>query len=250
VKKVASQKGFSLIELAIVLLLMALVMQPLVFAQKQKMRLAQDQRMHLEMEQLMLSLKGHLIQHGFLPCPADAQSSGFEARNAQGNCQVTSGYFPAQALALEMPRTPQGLMLDPWGRAYRYALSSRDANKDGLQDWSHASQVRAMSLSELKGDLRICQTPSHLSTCPKPETLSDTAIALVHSSGELLETSDAQAENVEIGKDRVWVGGLSATSQIDDVVRWISPLQAVAWLVQSGRFYVQTEMHTGGEQNE
>jgi prepilin-type N-terminal cleavage/methylation domain-containing protein len=229
------KRGFSLVELALVLLILSLIMPPLVLHGIQSQAAQQQAQVREELQLLKQSLKGHLMQTGALPCPSGLLSQGQSLRSEAGECLLTGGFFPTAELALDLPKSSDGHLLDPWGRAYRYGLTHLDRDGNGATDWANAADVAHLPLVDLRGDLRVCEEPSLNSVC-SAGGWTETGVALVYSTGRVLEADEAQAENLEEGRDRVWVWAVD--EQLDDVFRWISPVEAVAWLVEAGRAYI------------
>lgn len=109
-------RGFSLIEMAVVLLVVTLLLGGLLvpFAtQVEQRRIAETQK---ALEEIKEALIGFAIRNGRLPCPASAASNGVEV----GPLCTESSLLPWATLGL--PRA------DAWGRLYRYRVSSAFAN--------------------------------------------------------------------------------------------------------------------------
>lgn len=124
-------KGFTLAELAIVLLVLALLLYSAITtldAQSEARSVADTQR---TLEQAREAIIGFAIRSGRLPCPAAPGSAGVEAfvnpagpsPNVDLRCtNPTNGFVPARTLGIG-PTDPQGYLLDAWGNRVRYAVS-------------------------------------------------------------------------------------------------------------------------------
>lgn len=111
-----AQTGFSLIELAIAMLVIALllgaILVPLV-TQVEQRQIADTQK---AMEEIREALLGFVATNGYLPCPAVSATNGQEDRTA-GVCTggKRQGFLPWEALGVGRA--------DAWGRLYRYSVT-------------------------------------------------------------------------------------------------------------------------------
>ena len=132
-KRSEANSGFSLVEIAVVLVilsvLIAIVAMPLA-AQIEQQRTTETNK---QLETIKEALIGFAIASGRLPCPATTASNGAEAfvpvtgTAANGNCQQFVGFVPAATLGLS-PVDSNGFALDAWGlqqNRIRYGVSSR-----------------------------------------------------------------------------------------------------------------------------
>ena len=119
-----TERGFSLVELAVVLTIVALLLGGALYtlsAQTEARNLGETER---RLEQARELLLGFAVAHGRLPCPATlAAGNGDEAPAAGGACTAAyAGYLPARAIGFT-PMDTSGYGLDVWGNRIRYAVS-------------------------------------------------------------------------------------------------------------------------------
>lgn len=134
--------GFTLVEIAIVLAVAALVLGAVLvpLAGQIESRRIRDAREKIE--EVKEAVLGFAAANGRLPCPAAASSNGKESfcTTASGGCSVTTtapthgrcsnffdGYLPAATLGIS-PTDSSGFGLDPWesqSSRWRYAVSDR-----------------------------------------------------------------------------------------------------------------------------
>jgi type II secretory pathway pseudopilin PulG len=135
------QGGFSLVELAIGLVIVATLLSTLLIPlarQIEQRRTAETQRLLSEAREALLTFAA---VNRRLPCPATATSNGAEVFDTggaatNGECAFESGFLPAATLGLSAV-DPQGYLSDPFGEAgaagnntnrIRYAVrSSQDS---------------------------------------------------------------------------------------------------------------------------
>jgi prepilin-type N-terminal cleavage/methylation domain-containing protein len=113
----ASQQGFTLVEVAIVLVVVGLLIGGLVTplsTQIEQRRVTDTQR---AMEEAREALLGFAVRNGYLPCPAISAANGLEAR-AGDRCagEQRTGFLPWATLG--MPK------LDSWGHVFMYSVTS------------------------------------------------------------------------------------------------------------------------------
>lgn len=92
------QRGFSLLELAIALGLMAIVLGPMLVLNKQ-LQASQAERQRMEARHtLAQAVDAFVVTHGRLPCPAPPHN-GFESWD-DGQCTHNPGWLPVHTLHL------------------------------------------------------------------------------------------------------------------------------------------------------
>src|SRR5689334_11149177 len=114
-KKISRYQGFTLVEMAVVLVILGLLLSTLLIPLSAQI----DQRNYAEtreqLDEIREALIGYGASHGYLPCPAVSASNGSEDRSANtctGNKRV--GFLPWAELGV--PK------LDSWGHLYRYSV--------------------------------------------------------------------------------------------------------------------------------
>ena len=248
------QRGFSLVELAIVILVMGLLlgglMMPLA-VQRENARLKEGRDQLLSIQK---SIEGFALVNGFLPCPATPASDGFAAAVVNA-CSVQHGFVPATTLDLNGQRNADNLLLDPWGSPLRYSVSASDANGNGSWDFVTAGEMRAVSMPLLQPELTVCSTSTGaaaVACASNNVTLTDAAPLVVYSIGKDWSsfTSADQLENVganlgggasgtsyQVAADVVFVvRGKSDLpgSEFDDLLIWLPASRLYGRLVDTG----------------
>jgi len=147
-KRHNSYSGFTLIEIAIVLLIVTILLGYTVAMFPIQQELKQYRAVENEMNQILEAIVGFAQSNGRLPCPAVPDSGGKESGGGSANCTTYTGYaegdpwigfVPANTLGLDGDINEDGLLIDPWGAPYRYYVSNSDFFEDrdatlGLDD--------------------------------------------------------------------------------------------------------------------
>ena len=249
------QRGFTLVELAIVILIMGLILGGLAMplaTQRDNARLrdAADQ-----LDDVSKALEGFALVNGFLPCPATPSSNG-TAAGGGGTCTVQHGFVPAMTLDIVGSRNDDNLLLDPGGSPLRYSVSSSDADGDGQWDFVTPGEMRDVTMPVLSPDLTVCSTSAGASSTAcgtANDTLSNQAPVVVLSLGKDWNSfsSADQLENVganlgggpsgtsyRVASDIVFVSrGRSNQpgAEFDDSIRWVSANGLYRGMVAAGR---------------
>jgi len=158
-----TQRGFSLVELSIVILIMGLLLGGLMMplsAQRENARLRDGKE---QLQTIRDAIEGFVLINGYLPCPATPASNGYSS-TATGGCGEQHGFVPATTLDLNGRRNADNLLLDPWGSPLRYSVSNSDSDGDGDWDFVTPGEMQDVSMPALQPDLVVCSTSSGAST--------------------------------------------------------------------------------------
>ena len=219
-KRYIKQQGFSLVELAIVLVILGFVLGALLLPLRvQREQAAQLQTINT-LENAKQSLLGYAQQQGRLPCPAtainfqgntDAGSSGQEnplggTHNithpipAVPNCVVQSGFLPAATLGIQ-PTDAQGFALDAWNNRIRYAVAADNSSAripagtiaacggDTAPDFTTTGNLAVVGLVCLAPELRVCNSATGITAtacsvaAPEGNYSINNAVAVIFSTG-------------------------------------------------------------------
>ncbi len=230
-----SISGFTLIEMAMVLIIVGLLLGGLLIPITTQM----DQRNYSGTNKIMEDSKealiGYALSNRHLPCPDktagannganDNPNDGVEDFNAAGNCIVQEGRLPSATLGLQTA-------LDYWGQPLIYRVTQAYSDRAPLNTFSLASN----------GNLRVCNEAA----CNAPR-LTDTAVAVIVSRGKNLGVCSTlpsppgcsdERENDDVDNDFVshtpTVTG-SVNGEFDDAVVWLSSNILLNRMVQAGQ---------------
>ena len=240
-------RGFTLIELAIVMFIVALLLGGMLLP----LSAQQDVRSYGDTQKILNdardALLGYAMANDRLPCPAWTNTNGAEDRNADGSCNHPyDGFYPAATVGLA-PVDSNGYLIDGWGgnvdNRVRYAVSP--ANTSAL---TTGSGMKTVGITALLPDLRICNTGTSMST-PTPDTadcaantaLATDAVAVIYSLGKNAGTGGAGTDETHnpnprstTAADRAFVNA-QQSANFDDQMVWLSKGTLFNRLVAAGR---------------
>ena len=237
-------RGFTLIEMAIVLLIITLLLSGLLVplsTQVEQRKIAETQK---TLEEIKEALFGFAIANGRLPCPASAGSNGLENTTATGTpgttpCDGPLGFVPAVTLGIS-PTDSQGFAIDGWGQRIRYAVTPADSYAAAITDG-----IRTLGMGAFSPNLHVCASSTGITTtgcgAVPGNTLTATAPALIYSLGTNWATGGTgpdEAENLD--NDIVFVSHVpssttAANGEFDDIVVWLSPNILFNRMVAAGK---------------
>lgn len=207
-------RGFTLLEMSIVLLIMGLllgsVMKPM------GSRLVDRQRSDTtnQLGNIREALIGYAAVNHKLPCPLVV---GAVSTPGNAVCNVAHGYVPAAALGITGHFDDNGLLIDSWGSPIQYHVSLTDADSDSLSDFTTAGEMRDVSMQKLVPEFEVCDSASCglLRANGLPVVLISTGSGGGTSADEL---ENLDSDNRFVSRDLDVVGN----DQFDDIVLWLS----------------------------
>jgi type II secretory pathway pseudopilin PulG len=240
--------GFTLIETAVVLLILGLVLGGLITAIGQSTESNRRSDAQALINRVEEALYGFAQANGRLPCPASDDSNGVEAPAGGGVCTFNGGhgFVPAVTLGLQGRVNADGLLLDPWMNPLRYSVSQLvSGGNRAFTSLAGMQSLFANPATLVAGPtlLRVCND----ATCtPLPaRELANTVPAVVISMGanwSAFASADevANAGNVTIGVYRLtntntFVSREYNDANYDDIISWLSPHVLFSRLVTAGQ---------------
>jgi prepilin-type N-terminal cleavage/methylation domain-containing protein len=240
------QVGFSLIEMAIVLFIVALLMGGLLPTVSNQMEQQHRSETRKQLDDIQQALIGFTILNGRLPCPASLTSSGVESTVTVGGGDCTdffNGYVPAVTLGMT-PVNDKGLLLDGWNNPIRYAVTNKNIGlaTNAFTSPNGMKTATLNSLATAKPLLVVCSSSTAITanTCGTAAKLTDNAPALVYSLGKNGGATSTDADELantngtNINVDVVFVSH-DQTPTFDDMVVWMSPNILINRMVSAGK---------------
>lgn len=252
-----TSSGFTLIEVAIVLVIIGFLIGSLIVPLGSQRQTIQIKQARQELKMIEEAILGFAIANGRLPCPSSGDvAGGNENPGGGGACVDSRGFIPAVTLGISGRFNCDNLLIDPWGNPYRYSVTvtsvaDEPANPLNSPDFTTSNEMRYIfqdPLLTLNPNLTICST----SACGTNLTID--AVAVIYSMGKHWNNivSADELENSEttiagtgcglasyaISNDNRYVHRESveiAGSEYDDIVIWISPNILYAKLLAAGQ---------------
>jgi prepilin-type N-terminal cleavage/methylation domain-containing protein len=240
--------GFTLVEMAMVLLIVALLLGGMLVplsAQMEQRNISDTQKALSEIKEAII---GYALANGRLPCPASSTSNGVESfagggNASNGNCSnFYNGFVPAATLGFTSAVDNQGntgFAVDSWSNRIHYAVTSSNSNA-----FTTTNGMSTVGISSLSPNLLVCSSAStSSSSCSVANstlTSSPGVPVVIYSTGKNGQyggTSADEAENPNpnsADNDSVFVSH-TPTPTFDDLVVWISPNILLNRMVAAGK---------------
>ena len=233
-RKRCLQSGFSLIEMAIVMVIVGALLGGLLVSLSSTQEINDREDTTGQVEEIMDALFGFAQANGRLPCPATATSNGVESPVGGGNCTQEFGFVPSATLGLSGTTNADLLLVDPWLSPFRYNVTAANGNA-----FTTPAGMQTAGLAALAPDLRVCTDAACgtvlasalpvvvLSLGPDWEDFS--SADEVENSGEVTINGYRQAN------DANFVSATYIVDQFDDTIRWMSPNILYTRMISAGQ---------------
>jgi prepilin-type N-terminal cleavage/methylation domain-containing protein len=167
-RKQSSYRGFTLTELAVVLMIVALLIGGMLVPLSAQNDIRNVNETQKTLNDIRDALIGYAAANGRLPCPASASSNGVEQPEGGGDCDTTvvssshpvshgdgnsyAGFVPAATLGIT-PTDASGYAIDAWGNRIRYAVFPKPIKDPGANPISNPftapSGMKTVTLAQL-----------------------------------------------------------------------------------------------------
>ena len=236
------QHGFSLVEMAVVLVILGFVIGALLLplqAQREGVFQAQTEN---RLEIARKALLGFAQTNGRLPCPAtvNGMESPLNGSTSTIACSKMVGYLPAVTLGLQ-PTDENGFSLDGWNNPIRYAVTQTDADSAGGADFTTSNEMNKVTISALTPNLWVCDNSTACSSTP-PFYLTNIAAAVIYSTGKNGPTAVGIDESANLDTDNIFYSRTPTASgatggEFDDLMVWISPYVLYNAMIEAGQLH-------------
>lgn len=227
-------RGFTLVELAVVLAIVGFLMASAMFVLSAQMEQRNFEETRRRLEQAREYVLAYAMANGRLPCPATAVSNGAEAIAAAaasgtgGTCTLNyNGFLPAATIGFA-PTGSDGRAIDGWGNPIRYAVS-----KTSEPHFTGNVALKANWSTVAPADIDICLhlAAEDQTTCGASSNrvvTSGTVVAVIWSQGKNFATAGAPGIDEKNNNDasaafvsRTPSPAGAPNGEFDDMLVWI-----------------------------
>jgi len=232
--------GFTLIEMAVVLVVVALVLGSLLVPLASQVEQRRIDATTQTLEQARDAVLAFATARGRLPCPAGTVNGQevLTTNAATGDCATFWGLLPAATLGIS-PLDAEGFVRDGWGldqNRIRYAV--RNATVGGQNYvFTKTGGIKAAGMPAFNGSqfLYVCNSGTGVNSntdCGSAFSLTTEAVVVIWSVGPNAVTGSASADEAENpnpnggSADRIFVSrprGTGTGAEYDDQMVWITP---------------------------
>lgn len=241
------QRGFSLIELAIVFIIIGILLGSFIGTFSERIENTRISDTVDELEEIKSAMLAYAFINGFLPCPdCDAVGGGCLAADVGDGvadynvteCKENEGAGNVPWVTLGTGRA------DPWATRYRYSVQNE-----------YADSAIPFTLATVAGTA-IIEEPDFIAdnTGAMPKNLATSVVAIVFSHGKnsfggisdggvarpaipaanLDELNNTDDNATYYTRSQTSAAAAIAGSEFDDIVRWISEYELKAKMVEAG----------------
>ena len=231
-----SSHGFTLVEIAIVMLIVGILLAGLIPTISSQIEQRQTSDTRKQLDEIQQALIGYAVVNGRLPCPASSTSNGVEDPLNTGICNhPNDGFLPSATLGLSNMDS-SGFSIDGWGNRIRYSVTTAIANAYTTPSGMSSAGISALS----NADLLVCATSTGITntSCAPGTSLTANGVAVVIVStgkdGINGAANPDEAANMHGATTKTFVTH-DSTPTFDDLVVWISPNVLINRMVAAGK---------------
>ncbi|MGJ8619840.1 MAG: type II secretion system protein [Methylophilaceae bacterium] len=233
------QLGFTLVEMAVVLVILGFLITAFLLPLKAQRDVAFQLQTQATLEIAKRALIGFAQANGRLPCPATSNGTGTfpddtgtSSPAGSGVCTSQFGFLPATTIGIQ-PTDEQGFALDAWNNRIRYALTTANGNA-----FTTTNGMDSVGIANLLPDLRVCAS----SACAT--SLITNAPIVIYSlgptggqaSGGLDETENLDNVDNDFVSHTPTAAGLP-NGEFDHIVTWLSPYVLYNAMIEAGQIH-------------
>lgn len=224
----AKQKGFSLVELAMVLFIVSLLLGGLLMPLSSQLEARKRNDAMEQLQRIKDALIGYAIVNGYLPCyttQTDPSSASYGEADSPCNPTglTTDGILPWKTLGLASGMDPWGIARtsssDAWTGYWRYRVDSNFADSSSPFNLS----------TTFKDDLSIVDANGNALT-----STSERPVVIVYSTGANQTADGENASYEQTASDNPTYEGGQVSGDFDDITGWISRPFLFSQMVAAG----------------
>lgn len=230
--------GFTLTELAIVMVIMALLISGMMVPLSAQQDLRANAETTRQLGEIRETLIGFAIAKGYLPCPAKSTSDGSEDRVAgTEKCAKRRGLLPWVTLGVQPG--------DSWGHLFQYSVTPVFSNGKSAERFTMTSSPDITILTrDAAGALTNLSNAQDIPVVVMSTGKNGYLSWTLNQAGQNADSStsnddeDTNALAASDGKtfvSRTPSGADAAGGEFDDLVTWISPHILINRMVAANR---------------
>jgi len=240
-----AHRGFSLVELAVVLAIVALLVGSAMMTLSAQVESRNNDETMRRLNAAAEAVLAYAIVNRRLPCPATAGTTGDEAF-AGANCTTWyGGFLPARSIGFQ-PVDAAGYGIDTWNNRIRYAVAQTVTGCTGAAVNPHfvsMANLKANGVSCKPNDLDICAPVDNTIVCTAANrVVSTTTVAfVVFSTGKngAIATAYGPHEIANTDGNAAFISHLpggadSLTGTFDDLMVWVPAGTLYSKLISAG----------------
>lgn len=231
--------GFTLVEMAIVMVIVGLMLGGLMMSLSQTTENTRRSDVQTQLAEINEALYGYAQANGRLPCPATTTSNGAELPLGGGVCSRQHGFVPSATLGLKGSVNADGLLLDPWNNPLRYSVTTANSSAFTTANSMQTAMASPTGLASLTPDLRICRqaacTNLISSTIPVVILSMGKNWAAFASADEVENAGEATVGGYRIANDSDFVSATYNEAYFDDLISWLSPNILYTKMIAAGK---------------
>lgn len=273
INKIKNESGFTLIEIAVVLVIFGVLLGSVIGTFAERIETTRRDNTKSQLEDIKSAILGFASANGRLPCPATTTSTGKEqpegGSSAATPCTLQHGFVPGKTLGINAAYNRDHLVIDAWGNPIRYSVAIINANAftnppgvGGISDVGidalipnlnicTALSTAAVGCGALASQTLVGSAPFVILSLGKDggdfvESITPSAepptTDQAENAGEAKVAKNATGENLEYtvgnGTDFVSKSYSSADStagQFDDLIIWVSPYVLYSRMIEAGQ---------------
>jgi type II secretory pathway pseudopilin PulG len=256
-------RGFTLVELALVFAIVALLMASLMYTLSAQVEQRNFEETRRRLEQARELVLGFAVVNGRLPCPATATSTGMETPVGGGTCSTGyAGWLPARTIGFQQT-DKDGYAIDVWGNRIRYAVSIAAPVSSATPPvvcrpggaapvaphFTHKDNMRANGIDCRPNDLLVCKSanlpPAITATSCGGATnqimSTGLVVAIIFSTGKngagaaggIDEAANLNGDQIFVSHTPAPVG--ATNGEFDDQFTWITVGELYGKLIAAGQ---------------
>jgi len=226
------QPGFTLIEIAVVLVIITGLIGSLLIPVKEYYRQTKIELTQQRLEEIKEALLNFAVNNGYLPCPAK-DISGEEADRIPSTTSTdgpicdtydnSDGYLPWATLGV-------GEYYDGWGNPFRYRVDGWFSNSNGI--FTPPFSTPQLLVGSTKEQLEVKDRQDNLLNVHDDPSFNSNIVAIIFSCGK-----NAQPEQgIESITKNNYIQDVYVENQFDDMLIWVPKYVLINRLAAAGKW--------------